>query len=404
VTHALLDGLRPHFSYPSRPDALAFHEAFADLVAIFQHFSYEKVVEAAIRRSGTKLEQEALLTGLAEQFGHTTGSGQALRSAIETGGAPSQYREISKPHALGSVLVSAVFDAFLTIFRRKSAPLLRLASGGTGILPPGELPADLQAMLARQASKLASQFLNICIRAIDYCPPVDLEFGEFLRAVITADYDLVPDDPWGYREAWIDAFRRRGIYPRNVPGLAEDALLWQAPDRPVEAIAALNFASLRFRGDPGRPANPQELRRQACALGRVLEAPENLKLFGMVPPDNERLGNDTVALPCVESIRSSRRVGPDGQIAFDLIAEMTQRRTVRDESGSPLFETYGGATVILGPEGEIRYVILKSAAGRERLRQQKEFILGAEGARYWEGEGMRRPRPNPFQLLHNPEP
>lgn len=39
VSHALLDGLRPHFCIPVAPDVPAFHEAFADLVAIFQHFS-----------------------------------------------------------------------------------------------------------------------------------------------------------------------------------------------------------------------------------------------------------------------------------------------------------------------------------------------------------------------------
>ena len=36
---ALLDGLRANFTHPSDGDVLAFHEAFADLVAIFQHFS-----------------------------------------------------------------------------------------------------------------------------------------------------------------------------------------------------------------------------------------------------------------------------------------------------------------------------------------------------------------------------
>ncbi|HEY5893625.1 MAG TPA: hypothetical protein VIT91_10380 [Chthoniobacterales bacterium] len=30
-------------------------------------------------------------------------------------------------------------------------------------------------------------------------------FGEYLRALITADFDLVPDDRWAYREALIDA-------------------------------------------------------------------------------------------------------------------------------------------------------------------------------------------------------
>ena len=35
----------------------------------------------------------------------------------------------------------------------------------------------LREVLADQASKLANQFLTLCVRAIDYCPPVDIEFG-----------------------------------------------------------------------------------------------------------------------------------------------------------------------------------------------------------------------------------
>src|SRR5262245_31640654 len=110
-------------------------------------------------------------------------------------------------HELGNLLVQAVFEAALRVFERKTAQYVRLASYGTGKLTPGELPVELQTILGEQASKLASNFLNICIRAIDYCPPVDLELGEYLRALITADYDLVPDDRWAYREALIDAFR-----------------------------------------------------------------------------------------------------------------------------------------------------------------------------------------------------
>ena len=51
----------------------------------------------------------------------------------------------------------------------------------------------------------------MCIRALDYCPPVNLEFGDYLRAIITADRDLIRDDNSGYRVAFIDAFREREI-------------------------------------------------------------------------------------------------------------------------------------------------------------------------------------------------
>ena len=69
----------------------------------------------------------------------------------------------------------------------------------------------------------------MCIRALDYCPPVNLEFGDYLRAIITADRDLVRDDSRGYRVAFIDAFRERGIVPYDIRRLAEDSLLWEPP-------------------------------------------------------------------------------------------------------------------------------------------------------------------------------
>ena len=44
VTHALLDGMHSRFVEASNPDVLALHEAFADIVAIFQHFSHPEVL------------------------------------------------------------------------------------------------------------------------------------------------------------------------------------------------------------------------------------------------------------------------------------------------------------------------------------------------------------------------
>jgi hypothetical protein len=63
-----------------------------------------------------------------------------------------------------------------------------------------EISVDLANRLASEASKTAEHVLNMCIRALDYCPPVNLEFGDYLRAIITyADRDLVRDDSRGYR-------------------------------------------------------------------------------------------------------------------------------------------------------------------------------------------------------------
>ena len=47
TTHALLDGLHPRFQEETNPDVLAFHEAFADIVALFQHFTIPEAVSAS---------------------------------------------------------------------------------------------------------------------------------------------------------------------------------------------------------------------------------------------------------------------------------------------------------------------------------------------------------------------
>src|SRR5262249_31451271 len=143
-----------------------------------------------------------LLGQLAVQFGEATNRYGALRDFIgdvkppKEGSdeapkwvrrmpKPSDYEDAQKtgdPHLVGAVLVAAVFDAFLQIFRRRREDLRRPAPGGPGVLPRGAISTDLVTRLAREASKVASQMLNICIRALDYCPPMDIVFGEYLRA------------------------------------------------------------------------------------------------------------------------------------------------------------------------------------------------------------------------------
>lgn len=399
LTHAILDGLRSNFSIPSGPDVAAFHEAIADLVAIFQRLSYRELVRGALCRARGALEQAASLVELARQMGYASGHNKALREAIESG-TPRRYDETLDAHTLGSVLVAAVFDAFLVIYRRKTARYLRLATGGSGVLPPGELPTDLADILADKASELASQFQALVIRAIDYSPPVDIRFGEFLRALITADRDLVPDDPWAYREALIDAFLKRGILPRGVHNLSESALLWRPPRMDHLPLTKLSFGALRFEGDPACPAGSEELVRQASVLGEYVTRPEVAGEFGLLAQDAPGFEAGAIDLPAVMSIRTARRVGPDGQVVFDLIAEVVQACRIRNSDGNTV-QVYGGSTVILAPDGALRYIISKSLLGAERLARRTQFLACAQGLRYWKIEdGQYRVNEQFFGLLH----
>lgn len=239
TTHAILDGMHKYYNEPTNPDMLAFHEAFADIVALFQHFTFPEVLKHQIAKTKGDLTSQNLLGQLAQEFGSAIGDYGSLRDAIGEIDEktkqwkpkvpnPDDYRREKEPHARGSILVSAVFEAFLSIYKDRVADLIRIASDGSGILRQGELHPDLVNRLADEASKAASHVLQMCIRAMDYCPPVDLNFGDYLRAIITADADLVTDDKRDYRLAFIDAFRKRGIYPEGIRTLSVESLRYTA--------------------------------------------------------------------------------------------------------------------------------------------------------------------------------
>ena len=101
----------------------------------------------------------------------------ASERGAKSGSAASRNRptttNATEAHDRGAVLVAAVFDAFLQIYKRGRRICLRLATGGTGVLPDGDISRDLVDRLAREASKVAGHVLNMCIRALDYCPPID---------------------------------------------------------------------------------------------------------------------------------------------------------------------------------------------------------------------------------------
>ena len=130
------------------------------------------------------------MSDVAREFGYArarNGDGAALRSAIDVEGVagfdsdvppgkdagPVKYDPTLEPHQLGSVLVSAVFEAFVTVVRRKGDRLIRIAGLDARQVGQAQMSDELVRALAEEASDVAVRFLDICIRAIDYCPPVD---------------------------------------------------------------------------------------------------------------------------------------------------------------------------------------------------------------------------------------
>jgi hypothetical protein len=449
TTHALLDGLHRRFIEASNPDVIAFHEAFADIVSLFQHFSLPGLLKHAITKTQGDLLKKNLLGMLAQQFGQAIGRRGALRDALgsvdqETGEwkplipDPTMIDRTYEPHDRGSILVAAVFDAFLTIYKSRIADLLRIASQGTGILPEGNLHPDLVGRLAREAEKSAQHILQMCVRALDYCPPVDPTYGDFLRALITADLDMVPNDKHDYRIAIIEGFRKWGIFPEDVKSLSVDSLCWRKPTK-EEQLLFKNMISVKSIKTSWKLWSDKrkvydEMKKNAVIIHNIVRNKitaakifsvkhELFDIFGLELDPSSAPGTitrDDSGLPFFEvhSVRPAARVGPDGEVCSDLIIEITQRRRGyrdpevqkkqdRSRQKQPLkpdFYFRGGCTLLIDHETEsIRYIISKSVGDESRLNKQREFkyMNPRPSLRsIYLGEDVGEETKEPFAILH----
>ena len=473
TTHALLDGVHPRFNEPINPDVLAFHEAVADIVALFQHFSYPGVLRSQIATTRGDLTNENLLGQLAQQFGKASGRGTALRDALgdidkATGKwAPHKpdVRALDRTpeaHARGAILVAAVFGAFLKVYRAQTVDLYRIASEGTGLLRAGEIPGDLAARLADEAAKCAQYVLQMCIRAIDYCPPVGITFGDYLRAIVTADFDLNPDDVAGYRRAFVESFRQWGIQPEGMRSMSIESLLW--PDQTAaEEEANVHIADEEMRSlfkEAQQPYYEEQSNVGAASKVRLKDNPrlpswdldsdrrttwENsdddsviiwswlmkgkgrklLPIIGIVedgaPPTVFRSEKTQSVAVEVHSVRRSLRRTARGGTVADLVVEITQRRrgyfdpdvqlamdkaeTVHDPNDKGDFRYRAGCTLLIDSKTMKPRRVIRTAGridDEKQLERVRKFLTegGLAAADSFMPARNLMTAKEPFALLH----
>ncbi len=360
MSHALIHRLRKFYLEPTNPDVLAFHEGLADIVAIFQHFSFPGVLRDAVQESRGDLSQPGKLIELARQFGHATGSGEALRAAHdeEERPDPRMYTETFEPHDRGSILVRAVFDAFFASYGARVEDLVRLATGGSGNLAEGSLHPDLVNRLADEAAGTAQRVLDVCVRAIDYLPPIDITFGDYLRALVTADSELNPEDPLDLRANLVDSFVARGVYPVGVLSLNEESLLWSAA--PSEEMTDFDSSTLSdlFAHEARSWGSRRELVKYGDRYGDFAIAfhqwaVDNWRHLGLQEHDRD---NNPIA---VSGFHSMFRVGSDGQLLTEAGVQYTQTPKTDLDPRLAGLQKRAGATVVFSGDGTPRYVISK---------------------------------------------
>lgn len=356
TTHALLDGLRDRFTEPSSPDQAAFHEAFADIVALLSVFALPEIVAAILgapprgKDDGGRLRsidpdrltlaalQGSILAGIAAQLGLELDGlrGNALRQSVllEPDAGLLASDEFAEPHRRGEVLVAAMMRTALTLWRSRIETL--------GTFEGGRYNLD---RVIEEGAKVADHLLTMAIRAVDYCPPTDIDFGVYLAAFLTADAELMPDDQrFHYRDTLRTIFASYGIVTPGVGRCAADGS-WRAFD----AAAPVNYGRSHFES--------------------MLHDKD--EVFRFIWDNRRVLGIDSRATIKVGAVRPSIRQSPDGFFVRETVCTYVQIanifgsevKSVLGVERPPELETtraitaFGGGTIIFDQYGRIKYHI-----------------------------------------------
>lgn len=393
TAHAVLDGLRRRFLEPGLPDQAAFHEGFADIVALLSVFSMRPVVEQALGKADEngrigrdQVERDSLrsgvLTGVAEQIGKvlTQGRGALRRSAMEPPPEDwAQLPQFAEPHRRGEVLVAVVLDVLLDIWVKRLEALISPDR-------QGEVATLDRARAAEEGSKAAHQLLTMMIRGLDYLPPVEFEFPDLLQAVYLADAQVVPDDDLGYRKMLEDRFKASGI---GLPDV-DKANVLKAEVQPQ--YLGINFAALRSDRD---------------------------EVFRFLWQNAPRLGIATEYYTVVESVQPSLRIGPDGLVVAESVATYVQMLELTAgefetmfsvalpgglDSETPL-QLLGGGTLIFDQFGRLKLHISKRLEEWERQLSRIEYLhkTGRHDTKLRLGFSEGTARGQAFAELHNTE-
>ena len=374
TAHALIDGLRDRFTAPSSPDQAALHEGLADVVALLSVFSLNEVVgyfvdeigkDIAKRDAATSADndaeanarsrtatrprpprgflrkadltrdrlEESVLLGLAEEMRDnvTAPRVNALRRSVTIDPATNilDRLEYQESHRRGEVFVAAVLGAFLDMWER------RLKSLGA----PGSIYVNADRV-TEEGVTIADLLLTTVIRAIDYTPPIHIEFGDYLSAMLTGDHEVRSDDTrYRLRDSLIASFASYGISPAS--GSTDGT--WEPPRK--------------------------RLKSNGLHLGGLQT--DVTEMFRLIWANRDDLELDKDALTRITSLRPCFRVSPeDGTHLQETVIECTQHLRVPASqlaryglTKPPAMEDEhevtleGGSTLVLDEYGTLKYEI-----------------------------------------------
>jgi hypothetical protein len=201
------------------------------------------------------------------------------------------------------------------------------------------------ARVAEDGAEIADVLLTMAIRALDYTPPVHLEFGDYLSALLTADTEVRADDQLGLREALLERFAAFGIKPAS----GRNDGLWRRPR--------------------------QELVNEGVRFGSLQT--DEIEMFRLVWRNRDRLRLVPTAHTHVASVRPCVRTSQDDGLPLrETVAECLQSVSIAASElsdyglekpdlmpdATPIV-LEGGSTLVLDEYGRLKYEIYQRLPG-----------------------------------------
>jgi hypothetical protein len=208
--HAVLDGLKPYYNEVCSPETAGFHEYFGDAMAMMASLSRREIALLVTRRAPSRLSAQNVVSAIASEFGaalHGLEDHAYLRGAWHKR-KMSSLRGSYEEHDWSEVLTGVYYELLQYLYAQN---LKELKKEGK----PKKTKGDAQYFAMRAIIRAATVTSAVMFRGLDYCPPVDLRYDEYARAVLRADEVAYPDDSFGIRDRLRKAFAARGL--RTLP-------------------------------------------------------------------------------------------------------------------------------------------------------------------------------------------
>jgi hypothetical protein len=207
VAHAVLDGIAPDLYSAVTPQALAIHEAVADMAALLCSLRCRELTRRVLDQTGGDIRRSSVFAGLAGQFAAGLGQGSPFLRNLDNdrslcpGAASERSVDRSEPHALSEVLTGALYRTLQVVYAqlRKEYETTDVAAERFASRAEQAFVAERVKSVVRGDSRAAEdarakalfvaseRLKRMLLRGLDYLPPGDVTFADLGRAIFASD-------------------------------------------------------------------------------------------------------------------------------------------------------------------------------------------------------------------------